>query len=48
MSSENQVVNIVCAFVGLDRFEVGHVSDDAIFIENSIRAVYISRLASNF
>ena len=39
--SQDEVVNIVGALVGLDRFKVSHVAHDGVLIENSIGTVNV-------
>ena len=43
----DEIVDVVGALVSLDRFKVGHVAHDGIFIENSIGTVNVSRDTSN-
>ena len=40
--SQNQIVNVVGAFVGLDRFQIVHVSHDWVFAGHSVCAVNVS------
>ena len=39
--SQDEVVNIVGALVGLDRFKVSHVAHNGVLIENSIGTVNV-------
>ena len=45
--AEDEVVDVVGAFVGLDRFEVGHVAHDRIFVKHAVRSVDVARDAGD-
>ncbi len=47
-ASQNQGVNIVGAFVGVDGFQVGHVADDMVFIGDAVGAVHVARHSGDF
>ena len=39
-ASKNQRMNVVRAFIGVDRFEVDHVADDAEVLGDTVAAVH--------
>src|SRR5579859_3999047 len=45
---DNQLVNVVCPFVGINAFEVVHVPHDAVIVDDAVRAKNIARLARRF
>ncbi len=46
-AAQNEGVHIVCAFVGVDRFQVDHVTNHVIFVMNTIAAVHVAGHASH-
>ena len=46
-ATQNEGVNIVCAFVGVDGFQVDHVANDMVFVVNAIAAVHVARHAGH-
>ena len=44
---EDQRMHVVCAFVGVYRLKVNHVSHDMIFLGNPVTAMHIARSTSD-
>src|SRR6185437_4368785 len=42
---DDQLVDVVCSFVGINTFEVVHVPHDAVIVDDAVRAKNIARLA---
>ena len=45
--AEDQSMDVVCAFIGVDGFQVGHVPHGRVFDQNAIRAQQPARLTRN-
>ena len=48
VSAQNQIVDVVGAFVSFHRLKIGHVAHDGVLVENTVRPVDISGNPSNF
>ncbi len=45
--AQNQRVDVVGAFIGVDGFEVHHMADDAVFVRHAIAAVHVAEAQRN-
>ena len=43
-ATQDQSVDIMCTFIGVDRFKVHHVADHLIFPADAIAAMHVARL----
>ncbi len=46
-SADDKAVDVVSAFVGVDGFQVHDVSDDVVFVANTVAAQHVSRRPRN-
>lgn len=47
LSTQNEKVNIVCAFIGDHRFQIHHVSHNRIFTCDAHSAMYLTSFSGN-
>ena len=46
-ASQDQRVDVVRAFIGVDGFQIQHVPDDVVFIGHAIAAMHVARDAGD-
>ena len=46
--AEDEGVDVVGTFVGIDRFQVHDVADDVVFVRDAVASEHVAALARNF